>query len=349
MTKEYAPIRFKNGKLSLLDQRKLPIVEEFLDYETLEGGFMSIKEMVVRGAPCIGFTGIYSVALWLKNNKYSEKEFIEATNYLKTSRPTAVNLMYEVDRAAEVAKKAVAMGSDPYEEVVKFGHEQVELSEKNNRAMAQAAYEELKEIYGDKKLNILTHCNTGFLACGSIGTALGVVQHLGELDKIENVWVDETRPYLQGSRLTAYELGKLGIPHNIVVEGAASHLMSKGMVDAIFVGADRIVANGDTANKIGTANLSIIAKYYNVPFYVVAPMSSFDLNTPTGAGIEIELRPEEEILKYKENQIAPLDSKALNPSFDVSVGDNVTGIICEKGMIKPDYVKNIAKVFNESN
>lgn len=348
MNKEYAPIRFKDGILSLLDQRKLPLEETFIDYNTLKGGFDSIKEMVVRGAPCIGFTGIYSVALWLKNNEYKENDFIEATNYLKTSRPTAVNLVYEVDRAIDIAKEAVEKNTCPYEAVVNFGNEQVILSEKNNRAMATAAYEELKSIYGDKKLNVLTHCNTGFLACGSIGTALGVIQHLGELEKIENVWVDETRPYLQGSRLTAYELGKLNIPHSIVVEGAATYLMSKGMVDAIFVGADRIVANGDTANKIGTANLSIIAKYFNIPFYVVAPMSSFDMNTENGSGIEIELRPEEEILKYKDNQIAPVKSRALNPSFDVALGENITGIICEKGLIKPNYVKNIKKVFDDA-
>ncbi len=347
MNKEYAPIRFNDGVLSLLDQRVLPLEENFIDYNSLEGGYDSIKKMVVRGAPCIGFTGIYSVALWLKNNEYNEAEFVKSTNFLKTSRPTAVNLVFEVDRAIKIAKDAVNAGSSPYEAVVKFGDEQVKLSEANNKAMAEAAYEELKSIYGDKKLNVLTHCNTGFLACGSIGTALGVIQHLGELDRVENVWVDETRPYLQGSRLTAYELGKLNIPHNIVVEGAATYLMSKGMVDAIFVGADRIVANGDTANKIGTANLSIIAKYFNIPFYVVAPMSSFDMNTENGSGIEIELRPEEEILKYKDNQIAPVDSKALNPSFDVALGENITGIICEKGLIKPNYVTNIEKVFDD--
>lgn len=345
MTKEYAPIRFENGTLSLIDQRVLPLEEKFKSYTTLEGGFESIKDMVVRGAPCIGFTGIYSVALWLNNNEFNEDKFIEATNYLKTSRPTAVNLVYEVDRAVEVALNANKEGKNPYSAVVEFGHEQVKLSEDKNRAMAQAAQEDLQKIYGKKKLNILTHCNTGFLACGSIGTALGVIQHLGEKSLVENVWVDETRPYLQGSRLTAYELTKLNIPHHIVVEGAASYLMSKGLVDAIFVGADRIVANGDTANKIGTANLSIIAKYYNVPFYVVAPLSSFDINTPEGSGIEIELRPEEEITQYKGIQIAPLSSKAMNPSFDVTLGENITGIICEKGILKPSYIESIAKAF----
>lgn len=343
--KEYAPIRFNDGKLSLLDQRLLPIEEKFIDYDSLAGGFESIKAMVVRGAPCIGFTAIYSIALWLKKNPYTEDQLLEAGNYLKTSRPTAINLAYEVDRAVLVAIKAKKSGEDPYQSVVKFGDEQVLLSEENNINMAKAAADELKTIYGDKKLNILTHCNTGFLACGSIGTALGVVQYLGENKRIENVWVDETRPYLQGSRLTAYELNKLDIPHKIVVEGAASYLMSNKLVDAIFVGADRIVANGDTANKVGTANLSILANYFNIPFYVVAPMSSFDLNTASGEGIEIELRPEEEILKYNNMQIAPTESRAFNPSFDISLGKNITGIICEKGLIKPEYQQNIKKVF----
>lgn len=345
MSKEYAPIRFNDGILSLLDQRQLPIEENFLDFSTLREGHDAIKKMVVRGAPCIGFTAIYSVALWLKNNKYDESEFLRATNFLKTSRPTAVNLVYEVDRAVKIAKEAINNKTSPYEAVVNFGHKQVQLSEKNNRAMALAAYNELKKRYGDKKLNVLTHCNTGFLACGSIGTALGVIQYLGELDKVQNVWVDETRPYLQGARLTAYELEKLNIPHHIVVEGAATYLMSNGLVDAIFVGADRIVANGDTANKIGTANLSILAKYFDVPFYVVAPMSSFDLKTLDGSGIKIELRPENEILKYKDKQIAPQNSRALNPSFDVSLGQNITALICEKGLIEPDYIQNIKKVF----
>ena len=210
--------------------------------------------------------------------------------------------------------------------------------------MAIIAEKELDETLGKKEYRILTHCNTGFLACGSIGTALGVVQHLGEKNRIEMTWVDETRPYLQGSRLTAFELTKLGVPHKVVVEGAASYLMKNGLVDAIFVGADRIVQNGDTANKVGTSNLSIIAKHYNIPFYVVAPSSTFDLESEEGKNIEIELRDEKEILNFKEYRIAPNESSALNPSFDITDGLLITGIISELGMAKGNYKQTLQRI-----
>ncbi len=346
--KEFSPIIFKDGQLSLLDQRKLPVEENFIHCNTLEDGFKAIKDMVVRGAPCIGYSAIFSLALWLKNNKYDSKEFKKACLFLKGARPTAVNLAFEVDKVYSLCENLHDCEDENifYKEVVEFGFLQLRESESNNRAMARFAHEELKDRYKNKKLNILTHCNTGFLACGSIGTALGVIQYLGEQKLIENVWVDETRPYLQGSRLTAYELTKLEIPHKIVVEGAASHLMSSGLVDAIFVGADRIVSNGDTANKIGTASLSIIAKYYNIPFYVVAPKSSFDIDSNSGDEIEIELRPESEITNYRDNQISPLTSEAFNPSFDITSGINITGIICEQKCLKPPYLKSIKEIFN---
>lgn len=338
----YLPIQFKEDILILLDQRKLPLDEVFVECRNLEEGYHAIKDMVVRGAPCIGFTAIFSMALWLKNHAdFTLEELHKAAEFLKSARPTAVNLQYEVDRAVELIQKKFETTKDVYDEVLAFGHQQIEESETKNRSMAIIAQKELTELIGKEKLNILTHCNTGFLACGSIGTALGVVQHLSEHDMINHVWVDETRPYLQGSRLTAYELQKLGVDHSIVVEGTASLLMKSGKVDAIFTGADRIVANGDTANKVGTSNLSIIAKHYNIPFYIVAPSSSFDLETKNGEQIEIELRPEEEVLNYKEHRIAPLESKAYNPSFDVTDGKLITGIISEVGIAKGDYTQTL--------
>lgn len=345
MSKEYAPISFIDDKLYLLDQRKLPNEEIYIANKTLQDGHDSIKEMVVRGAPCIGFTAIYTMALWIKNHPdFTLQEFTQAAEYLKTARPTAVNLAFELDRTIELVRDNAKNELDFFELVLDFANEQVALSEKRNRTMALAAEQELRYLFGDKKLKLMTHCNTGFLACGSIGTALGVIQHMAEKDKIEKAWVDETRPYLQGTRLTAYELSKLGVPYDVVVEGAASYLMSNEMVDAIFVGADRIVSNGDTANKIGTSNLAIIAKNYEVPFYVVAPASSFDLKTLSGEGIEIELRPKNEILAYKGSQIAPANASALNPSFDITKANFITGIICEYGIIKPPYDQNIRKV-----
>lgn len=343
--KEYAPIRFSNGILKLLDQRKLPHEEIFIDNLTLQDGFDSIKEMVVRGAPCIGFTAIFTMALWVKQHpKFSISEYIEAADFLKSSRPTAVNLAFEIDRTIELVRNNFNTNVEIYDLLVNFGNTQLELSEYNNRAMAVFAEKELNNLFIDKKLNLMTHCNTGFLACGSIGTALGVIQHMSEQKKLNKVWVDETRPYLQGSRLTSYELTKLKIDHDIVVEGAASYLMSNNLVDAIFVGADRIAANGDTANKVGTSNLAIIAHNYGVPFYVVAPKSSFDISIQSGKEIEIELRPQEEILNYKEHRIAPNNATSYNPSFDITESKFISGIICESAMIKHPYKENIMKV-----
>lgn len=343
--KPYLPIQFKDGNLKLLDQRLLPSQEVFVDNLTLEDGYKSIKEMVVRGAPCIGFTAIYTMALWAKEKKnFNFKEFCDAADYLNSARPTAVNLAYELENCKSIVRKCLESGSEIYDALIQFGDQQIANSEANNLAMANFVEQDISSRVPKDKYRVLTHCNTGFLACGSIGTALGVIEFMHGNKRIESVWVDETRPYLQGSRLTAYELDKLGIDHNIVVEGCASHLMRNGLVDFIVVGADRIVSNGDTANKIGTSNLSVLANYYNIPFYVVAPTSSFDVNMQSGAEIEIELRPESEITLFNQKNLSPVNSKAFNPSFDITEGKLITAISCEKGLILPPYEKNINKV-----
>lgn len=343
--KNYLPIRFIDNELLLLDQRFLPLEEKFVINKSIEDGHQSIKDMVVRGAPCIGFTAIYSMALWVKNNiNFELKHLIDAGQYLKTARPTAVNLAFEIDNCIQLVKSENLSGMAAYERLVEFGHSQIINSEKNNLQMAKFISEDIKRRSPNPRYRILTHCNTGFLACGSIGTALGVIEYMNGEGLVESVWVDETRPYLQGSRLTAYELQKLEIAHNIVVEGSASHLMRNGLVDFIVVGADRIVSNGDTANKIGTSNLSVLANYYKIPFYVVAPSSSFDLNMKSGEEIEIELRPNEEITHYRGQQIAPKGSVAYNPSFDVTDAALITAISCERGLITPPYSLNLPKV-----
>lgn len=340
----FYPIKFECGTLKLLDQRLLPHKEVYCECQSLEQGFEAIKVMVVRGAPCIGFTAIYSLGLWLKNHpQYSLEEFKQACEYLKEARPTAVNLQFEIDRVYQLVKN-LDQPERAYDVVIDFGHKQIEKSEVENRSMAVTAQKELQAKLGLKKYKILTHCNTGFLACGSIGTALGVIQNLHEENQLEKAWVDETRPYLQGSRLTAYELSKLNAPYDIVVEGAASYLMANGHVDAIFTGADRIAANGDTANKVGTSNLAIIAKYYQVPFYIVAPSSSFDLSLKSGSQIEVELRYSQEILKYKDQLIAPKGATAYNPSFDITPGEIITGIINENGIVHRNYSKELKDI-----
>jgi methylthioribose-1-phosphate isomerase len=337
------PLIWENNVLKLIDQRKLPLTEVYVDVTNLEECFDSIKDMVVRGAPLIGFTALWGMVLDIKNNpSYKFDDIKKSADYLKSARPTAVNLAYEVDRAVKLAEDSL----ETYEQRLRvFAQDQMDLLFEHNLAMAKIAEKDLKEKFGDKKLRLMTLCNTGALACGPMGTALGVISHLASQGKIEMVYASETRPYLQGGRLTAYELCKEKIPHKITVEGAFSYILESNLVDAIFIGADRIVKNGDTANKIGSSTLAIVAKYYGVPFYVVAPTSSFDLNSSTGDEIEIELRPEEEILNALSSRIAPKESHALNPSFDVTRAKNITGIICEKGLISaPISSENLLKI-----
>lgn len=348
--KKTPPLTWENLKLKLIDQRKLPHEVIYHNIETLEETHAAIKDMIVRGAPLIGFTALFGMVLWIKNQtEVSEASLKEAAEYLKTSRPTAINLAYEVDRAIDLCSKLLNEHNSKEKLLVKlenFAVEQMNLLHEYNLSMAKTATAELRKIYGDKKLNIMTLCNTGYLACGPMGTALGVIEYLHTQGKINHVYASETRPYLQGGRLSAYELATGGIPHSITVEGAFSYLMKNKLVDAIFIGADRIVNNGDTANKVGSSTLSIVAKHYGVPFYVVAPTSTFDLSLETGDEIEIELRPEEEVLCAMGKRIAPLESHALNPSFDVTDHTFITGIICENGIltdISPDNVSAVVK------
>lgn len=350
MSQSYNPIVWKDEKLFLLDQRLLPATETFVEVNDLKGCALAIKDMVVRGAPCIGFTAIYGMALWLKGqDKISVETCRAACDEMISARPTAVNLSFEVNRCFEMMKSSIAEGkpvAELYKKIVYFGHAQVHESHDKNTKMAQIGVKELTERIGDRKWRLMTHCNTGFLACGSLGTALGVISFAHKLGKVEYVIADETRPYMQGTRLTAFELSKENIPYSIVVEGAASYLLSHGKVDAIFVGADRIAANGDTANKVGTSTLAIVAKHYNVPFYVVAPVSSFDTTIPDGKHIEIEMRAMNEITELKGIKLAPEGAQSINPSFDVTDHQHITGIICEKGFINPKNIGELVKVVN---
>ena len=335
MISDLNPIKWDDC-LYLIDQRILPHTENWVKVTSLEQTFEAISTMVVRGAPCIGASAIFGMALWAKSQDTVSPENIKkAAEYLITARPTAVNLKYEVDRCVDLfSKENLVNGKMLFERLVQFGLKSLSESYEKNKSMAEFATIELEKKYGDKKLRIMTHCNTGYLACGVLGTALGVISHLAELGRIENVWASETRPYMQGSRLTAYELVKQNIPHKVVVEGASSYLMRENLVDAIFVGADRVAMNGDTANKIGTSTLSIVANHYNIPFYVVAPLSSFDSSIKDGKEIAIEMRDSKEILTFKDYRVAPTETEALNPSFDITSGEMIEKVICEKGAFK---------------
>lgn len=348
MTQSYRPIIWKDDTLLLLDQRLLPQAETFVEVKDLKGCATAIKDMVVRGAPCIGFTAIYGMALWVKNQtELTLASCRAACDEMISARPTAVNLSFEVNRCYEIMRGTLAedQGKDQlYKKLVAFGDLQIKESHEKNTLMAKIGFDELKKKIGDRKWRLMTHCNTGFLACGSLGTALGVISYANSQGKVEYVYADETRPYMQGTRLTAFELSKENIPYSIVVEGAASYLLSHNKVDAIFVGADRIAANGDTANKVGTSTLAIVAKHYNIPFYVVAPVSSFDTTIPDGSHIEIEMRPINEITELKGIKLAPEGAQAVNPSFDVTDHKFITGIICEKGFIDPRNLGELVRV-----
>ena len=348
MTQSYRPIIWKDETLLLLDQRLLPQSETFVEVKDLKGCTAAIKDMVVRGAPCIGFTAIYGMALWVKNqSEINPVTCRNACDEMISARPTAVNLSFEVNRCFEIMRSSLAEGQSKdqvFQKLVSFGDLQIKESHEKNTQMAKIGFEELKKQIGDRQWRLMTHCNTGFLACGSLGTALGVISYANSQGKVEHVYADETRPYMQGTRLTAFELSKENIPYSIVVEGAASYLLSHNKVDAIFVGADRIAANGDTANKVGTSTLAIVAKHYNIPFYVVAPVSSFDITIANGSHIEIEMRPISEITEIKGIKLAPEGANAVNPSFDVTDHKFITGIICEKGFINPKNPGELVRV-----
>ncbi|RMA93175.1 S-methyl-5-thioribose-1-phosphate isomerase [Hydrogenothermus marinus] len=341
--KDIRPIKVENYKLYVLNQLKLPLEEEWLELSTYEDVAKAIKDMIVRGAPLIGIVGAYGFAIGVKQLIKEGKPLENAKKVLKTlknTRPTAVNLFWALDR---IWKKFEKWKNEKTKE------ELVKAFFKEANKIDLEDYHANKSIggYGQvlipKKANILTHCNTGALATSGWGTALGVIRSAYEEGKDITVYVDETRPYLQGARLTAWELVQEGIPHYLITDNSAGFLISKGLIDVIIVGADRITANGDVANKIGTFTLSVLAKEYNIPFYVAAPTTTFDLETEKGEDIPIEERNENEVKKCGGCAIAPIETKALNYSFDITPAENITAIITEKGIINEINKENIKK------
>ena len=309
---------WKGDHLLLLDQRRLPSEEVWLELRDHIGVAEAIKGMAVRGAPAIGCVAAYGFLLGIKAGEKPDRVY----DTLKNTRPTAYNLFWALDRMMS----ALSSGRDLEEEAKSIEEEDY----RANRRMGELGMELVPE-----GARILTHCNTGALATAGWGTALGVIRSAYHSGKKIEVWVDETRPYLQGARLTAWELMKEDIPHRLITDSTAGFLMRKGLVDLVIVGADRITANGDVANKIGTYALSVLAKEHGVPFYVAAPSSTFDLSTEKGEDIPIEERGEEELKNCLGRPIAPEKTPALHIAFDVTPAQNVTAIITEKGIIKP--------------
>jgi methylthioribose-1-phosphate isomerase len=340
---KHETMAFKAGVLHLLDQRKLPEIVEYFQARTYKDVAFAIGEMVVRGAPAIGAAAAYGVYLAaVEFNDLPKQEFQsklqEANRLLAASRPTAVNLNWAIQRmerlvAAQKTENVDTVVAALLKEAERIAREDVE----TNKAMARHG-----EALVPHGATILTHCNTGALATVGWGTALGVIRQAHYAGKRIRVYADETRPRLQGANLTAFELVEEGIPATLIADSVAAILLRDGKIDLVLVGADRIAANGDTANKIGTYMLSEIAARFAVPFYIVAPVSTIDFAIPDGSYIEIEERSPQELTHIRGVRVAPEGIKVYNPAFDVTPHANITGIITERGVLRPPFDRSIA-------
>jgi methylthioribose-1-phosphate isomerase len=322
-------IAWRRGRVRILDQRQLPDRVRYLDCATVDEVCDAISMLAIRGAPALGAAGGFGVAL-AAHTMRTKRQVRDAAAKVAATRPTAVNLAWGSGRAlaafeAGGADAALAEAQDIADDDIA-----------RNRALGAHGAAVVPDTAA-----VLTHCNAGALACVGHGTALGVVRSAVEVGKAVRVWVDETRPVLQGARLTAWELEQLGIPATLVADVTAASLMARSEVDVVIVGADRIAANGDVANKIGTYSLAVLARHHGVPFYVAAPTATIDLETPSGAEIDIEQRDADEVRMVRGTLVAPESIAVYNPAFDVTPGRLVTGIITEAGVARPPYRRSL--------
>ncbi|MEQ1606895.1 MAG: S-methyl-5-thioribose-1-phosphate isomerase [Pyrinomonadaceae bacterium] len=345
------PVKWSDEGVLMLDQRLLPTEETWLTLKTYDEVAAGIKDMVVRGAPAIGVSAAYGIALGAKNFVGTtvadlEEELEYISEVLAATRPTAVNLFWAIDRMNRTFQKAKSEGRSVSEikeilktDAIAIHDEDIE----SQRLIAQFG----GELLADNDV-VLTHCNAGALATGGVwGTALGVIRGAVDQGKHISVIADETRPYLQGARLTAWELMEDDIPVTLITDNMSGHIMKKGGVHAVVVGSDRIAANGDVANKIGTYMVAVLARRHNIPFYVAAPLSTVDLACPTGDQIPIEERDIREVTHVKDIQLAPDDTLVSNYAFDVTPNDLVTAIITEKGVARAPYTESLKKQFEQ--
>lgn len=331
----------------LLDQTLLPVEKKFIEVRDIEDIWEAIKKLRVRGAPAIGVAAAFGIYLGIKDSKADNfenlhKEFMEAKKYLASSRPTAVNLFWALDR---MEKRLISESERSIEEIKECLLDESEAILEEDQNMCKAISE-----YGlsllKPEMGLLTHCNAGGIATSGYGTALGPMYLGHEKGYNFKVYADETRPLLQGSRLTAWELNEVGVDITVICDNMVSIVMREGKIDAVLVGCDRVAANGDTANKIGTSGVAILAKEYNIPFYVLGPTSTIDMNTLTGDDIEIEQRDSKEIHNGFGRLTAPTNVKFYNPAFDVTDNKYITAIVTEKGIIKPPFKENLRKLFD---
>ncbi|MGA9351126.1 MAG: S-methyl-5-thioribose-1-phosphate isomerase [Anaerolineae bacterium] len=338
-------IEWDDGVVKMIDQRKLPqeyMIVQFTDYREVA---RAIKEMYIRGAPAIGAAAAFGLAVCARGSEAKTRaellaDLEKAADILRKTRPTAVNLSWALERMLEQARKAQytqveQIANALVAEAQRIADEDVEV----NKRMAALGAELIEDGY-----NVLTHCNTGSLATVDYGTALGVIRAAHEQGKRIHVWVDETRPRLQGARLTAWELMRYGIPMTLIADNAAGHLMRMGRVDLVLVGADRVAANGDVANKVGTYKLAVLAKENGIPFYLVCPTSTVDLSLPSGDEITIEERDPAEVTHVGGVGIAPEEVPVYNPAFDVTPHRYITGIVTEEGIVYPPFAPGLRRV-----
>lgn len=344
-------IQWVDNVSRMVDQTRFPEEYVYVDIKTGDEMYDAIKTMIVRGAPAIGIAGAHGVVLYAQelakeNLSIDEfkKQLLEKSTYLASSRPTAVNLMWAVEQQKELIKNSTSDISSLVDELtvqaIKMENEDIEINKSIGRYGATVV---------PKGATILTHCNAGALATVGYGTALGVVRSAYANDNTIQVFADETRPRQQGARITTLELTMDGIPTTLITDGMCSYFMSKGMIDMVVVGADRIAANGDTANKIGTYTVAIAAKYHNIPFYIAAPLSTIDTSIKSGKEIPIEERSHEEVTHINGKPICAEGVNIINPGFDVTPNELITGIITEVGILKPDYNKSIKEAFEKKS
>jgi methylthioribose-1-phosphate isomerase len=314
-------IEWRDGAVRMIDQRQLPGELAYVDARTVDELCDAIRTMVVRGAPALGVAGAMGVALAQARGEPLEP----AAQRIVATRPTAANLEWGVKRALAA--------DDPLSEARRVAAEDVT----RNRALAALGAPLLPD-----GARVLTHCNAGSLACAGYGTALGIVRAAHESGRAPRVFVDETRPMLQGSRLTAWELGRLGVPATLVADSAAGSLMAADRVDCVVVGADRVAANGDVANKVGTYSLAVLSAHHGLPFYVAAPISTIDLSCPDGSAIPVEQRGRGEVAELAGTLLAPAETAVENPAFDVTPAQLVTAIVTEDGIARAPYVETLA-------
>ena len=342
MEEKLFSIKWTDEGVVVLDQTLLPTEIKYITITTIEQMYKAIKDMVIRGAGALSFGGAYGIYLGVCNNTYDSTEALvkdveKQAEYMKSCRPTAVSLSVTADRLVKVAKSNPQLSVDDLKKALLDDcHSMCQESADKDMAVGILGLELLKE-----GSCVLTHCNTGIYASIGIGSAVAPFYLAKEKGMNIKVYADETRPLLQGARLTAHELFHAGVDVTLICDDMAGFLMQQGKIDAVFVGCDRIAANGDTVNKIGTYTTAVLAKHHNIPFYVFGATDDVDFNTPEGSMIQIEERPAEEVTEYFGKRTAPEGIPVYNPGFDVTPNELITAIILETGMVKPSYIENL--------